>query len=279
MHCLQQVDEVPSLSMPNKWYAVRKGRKVGVFTSWSACEKQVKGYPGASFSSFSTLKAAQLFVVADDDDNEPYWSPVTSQSSVMARLRRSRVVSKPIPIQWPTVNAVNQLSPSRYEQPELLRPETPGPSQAMSIPADTGHKEDVDDENDIILSSSSSDDETIFPAQHPWEEQRSESPSDKPLTHDNKRKSKEDFPHLATLHNALEGQMRGGAETTIMDACQIGEGEEGISTPTHSRFVTQQVTLDQEFGFAAPFVFTFDGPEFNGHPGYPQLDTNLFQLD
>lgn len=41
-----------------KFYAVKNGRKTGIFYSWSDCEAQVKGYPGAIYKSFLTQEAA-----------------------------------------------------------------------------------------------------------------------------------------------------------------------------------------------------------------------------
>ena len=46
---------------PN-YYAVRKGRKTGIFYTWAECEAQVKRYSGASFKGFQTREEAQLFV-------------------------------------------------------------------------------------------------------------------------------------------------------------------------------------------------------------------------
>lgn len=46
----------------NKFYAVKKGRKVGVFTSWTECEKQVKGYGGAIYKSFVTENDAFAYL-------------------------------------------------------------------------------------------------------------------------------------------------------------------------------------------------------------------------
>jgi len=42
-----------------KYYVVWKGRKPGIYTTWAECEKQTKGYPGASFKSFPTLAEAK----------------------------------------------------------------------------------------------------------------------------------------------------------------------------------------------------------------------------
>lgn len=41
-----------------KFYVVWKGRKRGIFTSWSECESQVKGFVGARYKSFETRKEA-----------------------------------------------------------------------------------------------------------------------------------------------------------------------------------------------------------------------------
>lgn len=45
-----------------KYYAVKNGRETGVFLSWSECEKQVKGFKGAVYKSFSTLEEANDFL-------------------------------------------------------------------------------------------------------------------------------------------------------------------------------------------------------------------------
>lgn len=45
-----------------KVYAVRKGRKTGIFNSWDECQIQVKGYQGAEFSSFKTVDEALLYL-------------------------------------------------------------------------------------------------------------------------------------------------------------------------------------------------------------------------
>lgn len=42
-----------------KYYAVMKGRKTGIFTSWEKCEEQVKGFKGAIYKSFSTREEAE----------------------------------------------------------------------------------------------------------------------------------------------------------------------------------------------------------------------------
>ena len=45
-----------------KYYAVKKGRNPGIYTSWDSCLKEVKGYPNASYKSFKTKEEAQAFM-------------------------------------------------------------------------------------------------------------------------------------------------------------------------------------------------------------------------
>ncbi|MDX2231444.1 MAG: viroplasmin family protein [Leptolyngbyaceae cyanobacterium bins.349] len=47
-----------------KYYAVIKGRKTGIFTSWSQCEQQVKGFSGAIFKSFGTRAEAEAAIAS-----------------------------------------------------------------------------------------------------------------------------------------------------------------------------------------------------------------------
>ena len=42
-----------------KYYVVWKGRKKGIFKSWAECEEQVKGFVGAEYKAFGTLKEAE----------------------------------------------------------------------------------------------------------------------------------------------------------------------------------------------------------------------------
>lgn len=42
-----------------KYYVVWKGRKKGIFTSWAEAEQQVKGFLGAEYKAFGTLKEAE----------------------------------------------------------------------------------------------------------------------------------------------------------------------------------------------------------------------------
>ncbi|MDS1029793.1 ribonuclease H family protein [Bacillota bacterium LX-D] len=52
-----------------KFYAVRKGRKTGLFSTWTQCEQQVKGFPGAEFKSFPTQEAALNYLNGHNDNS------------------------------------------------------------------------------------------------------------------------------------------------------------------------------------------------------------------
>lgn len=54
------------MEVRQRFYAVRRGRKTGIFTSWPACREQVHEYAGAVFKSFPTLEAAEDYLSKDD---------------------------------------------------------------------------------------------------------------------------------------------------------------------------------------------------------------------
>lgn len=45
-----------------KFYAVKKGKKTGIFSTWSECQEQVQGYPSAMFKSFKTQEDAEHYL-------------------------------------------------------------------------------------------------------------------------------------------------------------------------------------------------------------------------
>lgn len=73
------------------FYAVRVGKKPGVYPTWPECEQQTKGFSKPVYKKFSTEKAAWNFVMEldsmplDDDffDEEPFESGPTITSSLV----------------------------------------------------------------------------------------------------------------------------------------------------------------------------------------------------
>ena len=45
-----------------KYYAVKNGRKTGIFTDWETCRAQVEGYSGAKYKSFADKSTAEAYL-------------------------------------------------------------------------------------------------------------------------------------------------------------------------------------------------------------------------
>jgi ribonuclease H-related protein len=52
-----------------KVYAVRKGRKTGLFNTWDECKEQISGFSGAEYKSFSTQDEAIEYLGLNKDKN------------------------------------------------------------------------------------------------------------------------------------------------------------------------------------------------------------------
>lgn len=68
----------------NKFYSVRKGRQTGIFTTWPDAQKQVSGFPGAEYKSFTSKEEAEAFL----DKKENSTSSKTSTSSINASIEK-----------------------------------------------------------------------------------------------------------------------------------------------------------------------------------------------
>lgn len=71
------------------FYAVRRGRKTGVFLTWNECRVQVDRFPAARFKKFATEKEAWAFVrsSASPDSSEGQKSEPVDSSPVRASKR------------------------------------------------------------------------------------------------------------------------------------------------------------------------------------------------
>ena len=45
-----------------KFYAVKNGKVPGIYSTWEACKKQVAGFSGAEYKSFTTKEEAEAFI-------------------------------------------------------------------------------------------------------------------------------------------------------------------------------------------------------------------------
>ena len=53
-----------------KFYAVKKGKKTGIFSTWDECKEQVTGFKGAVYKSFKTLSEAEAFLERNEEKKE-----------------------------------------------------------------------------------------------------------------------------------------------------------------------------------------------------------------
>ena len=56
--------------MASKFYAVKKGRKPGIYRTWDQCKKEVDGFSGAIYKSFPTMEEAQQYISCDAGGKE-----------------------------------------------------------------------------------------------------------------------------------------------------------------------------------------------------------------
>lgn len=50
------------MAAKKKYYAVRKGHKTGIFSTWAECQDNTSGYSGAEFKSFKTMEDAETYM-------------------------------------------------------------------------------------------------------------------------------------------------------------------------------------------------------------------------
>lgn len=55
--------------MAKKYYAVKNGRDIGIFTTWDKCKNSVHGYPNAKYKSFTCLKEASAYLDGSSEGN------------------------------------------------------------------------------------------------------------------------------------------------------------------------------------------------------------------
>ena len=74
-----------------KVYAVRNGRKTGIFTSWAECKAQVEGFPGARFKGFADPNEATKWL--NLDYVPPYGGGRAAKPAEKQNMRRRQIIS------------------------------------------------------------------------------------------------------------------------------------------------------------------------------------------
>lgn len=76
-----------------KCYAVRKGKTVGIFSTWDECKASVDGYPGAEYKGFATLEEAGVYLrdggVTVAEDSQLQGDEIGSESKKQMVARKS----------------------------------------------------------------------------------------------------------------------------------------------------------------------------------------------
>ncbi|XP_055597124.1 ribonuclease H1-like [Uranotaenia lowii] len=91
------------------FYAVAKGRTVGVFLTWPECQRQVNGFHGAKFKKFATRQQAEGFIRTHNGDSEDGSSSSSLTSASSDSASNSSVDSQDSHPSIPPVDSVRVL--------------------------------------------------------------------------------------------------------------------------------------------------------------------------
>jgi len=67
--------------MAKKYYAIKKGKKTGIYTSWNECKRNVHGYSGAVYKSFTSKTEAENYLKGSNGEKT---NSKASESEVVA---------------------------------------------------------------------------------------------------------------------------------------------------------------------------------------------------
>jgi hypothetical protein len=71
-----------------KFYAVRKGHKIGIFNNWPDCQNATRQFPNAEFKSFARLAEAEQFMGGSGGDG---LGGIGSGAAVKSQKKRTLV--------------------------------------------------------------------------------------------------------------------------------------------------------------------------------------------
>ena len=93
--------------MAKKYYAVRVGHNPGIYVTWSDCEVQVKGFPGAQYKSFPTEAEAKAYMGSIDLPKSAGIKPTrTSTKKTSASASKCMSVGEYLQTQTDTINQI-----------------------------------------------------------------------------------------------------------------------------------------------------------------------------
>ncbi|KDQ16540.1 hypothetical protein BOTBODRAFT_251704 [Botryobasidium botryosum FD-172 SS1] len=81
---------MPKSKAKGGFYAVKRGHKPGVYSTWGECEVQIKGFPGALHKKFGTLLEAQEFAGVANGPGSPSSVSATTSASTSSASTHSK---------------------------------------------------------------------------------------------------------------------------------------------------------------------------------------------
>lgn len=70
-----------------KFYAVKKGKKTGIFNNWDECKSVIEGYSGAEYKGFATLQEARAYLgIAEEECVSGQAAPISSMQQESGKL-------------------------------------------------------------------------------------------------------------------------------------------------------------------------------------------------
>ncbi|NP_001272728.1 ribonuclease H1 [Maylandia zebra] len=118
------------------FYAVRKGHKTGVYTSWDECKSQVDKFPSASFKKFASERDAWAFVRGIEPSAVPDVKKVTQsvESDVTLLPKRGPEPLEYIPLGKKRCHSEEEAG----HQPKRVKPSESSTSQNSSSESSDG---------------------------------------------------------------------------------------------------------------------------------------------
>lgn len=98
-----------------KWYAVKAGRKPGVYTTWEECKQQTDGFSGAIFKSFNSYLDATTYMGTETGILAPNPPPITYQAPM----------HRPTPTYPPGYSPTQTARSTSVQTPVYQHPQVP----------------------------------------------------------------------------------------------------------------------------------------------------------